>query len=186
MADETPPPKRMGRPPKHPDQGKRPNLSLRVRPELYEEIVKAAAASGRSLSEEMEYRVTEAFYMSQPAKVKEAVDAALWEKSEENVEQFGGRVGYAWHVLQNHFFLEAMADAYDHFGFSDPSQITPEFIDYVFAKMNDAQPRVKKLWQVRILAARAATDPEFKTEFQRLWDADPELRQSILEKLGRK
>lgn len=189
MTDETPQPKRMGRPPKHPDQGKRPNLSLRVPPALYEVIAKAAAESGKSLSEEMEFRVTEAFYMSKPAAVKEAVDAALWEQSEEHVANFGGRIGYAWHLAQNHFFLAAMAEAHEQFGISDTSQITDEFIDFVFAKMAEAQPRVRTIWRARVLAGRALSalrDPEVRDEFQKLWDADPALREAVMDKLGRK
>lgn len=188
MTDETPTPKRMGRPPKHPDQGKRPNLSLRVSPELYDVISKSAAENGRSLSEEMEFRVTEAFYMTKPAAVKEAIDAALWKQSEEDVERFGGRIAYSWHTFQNHFLQQAMAEAGERFGITDHRRLTSEYIDFVFEKMAEAQPRIRKLWQARILGGQmlgALDDPEVRAELQKVWDADPALRQSIMEKLGK-
>ena len=49
-------PKR-GRPRISPKQRKRNNVTLRLRDELKEQLVEQAAANGRSLSEEMEYRV---------------------------------------------------------------------------------------------------------------------------------
>ena len=43
-----------GRPPKHPGEGKRPTLTVRVRPSTHVRLVEAATKNGGSLSEEVE------------------------------------------------------------------------------------------------------------------------------------
>jgi len=49
--------KRRGRPPISPEQRKRNNVTLRLRDELKQKLEKGARATGRSLSEEMEFRL---------------------------------------------------------------------------------------------------------------------------------
>ena len=50
-------PKRMGRPPKSPEKGRRQNYTFRMSDADRDRIVKAAGGSGRSLSEEIEQRL---------------------------------------------------------------------------------------------------------------------------------
>ncbi len=53
--------KRRGRPPISPERRKRNNVTLRVRDDLKRQLKAAAQANGRSLSEEMEFRLEQAF-----------------------------------------------------------------------------------------------------------------------------
>ena len=76
--------KRTGRPPKRPNQGKRPSVSLRVRGALYHQISEAARKNGRSLSEEMEAKVEEAFS-------DDARRIARAKVEEEQTAEFGGK-----------------------------------------------------------------------------------------------
>src|SRR5262245_18358 len=58
MTDQDQPPKRLrGRPPKYAGQGKRQNFSFRITPKQRERLIEAVKQSGRSLSEEIEFRV---------------------------------------------------------------------------------------------------------------------------------
>lgn len=82
------PKKRMGRPPKRPNQGKRPSVSLRVRAALYHQISEAARKNGRSLSEEMEAKVEEAFS-------DDGRRIARAKADEEYVVDFGGKT-FVW------------------------------------------------------------------------------------------
>jgi hypothetical protein len=54
----TPPP---GRPPRHPGERLSKNRTFRVRGGLDEKLQAAAAASGRSVSEEIEFRLDQSF-----------------------------------------------------------------------------------------------------------------------------
>lgn len=52
---------RMGRPPKHEGERLSKNRTFRVRPALDAQLMAAAEKSGRSVSEEIEYRLEESF-----------------------------------------------------------------------------------------------------------------------------
>jgi hypothetical protein len=54
--------KKVGRPPKYPGEGKRITHTMRVRAATREKLMAAAAESGRSMSEEIEYRVEKSFW----------------------------------------------------------------------------------------------------------------------------
>jgi hypothetical protein len=64
-----------GRPPLAPSEKKRRNFTFRSTDELHEALSKASAASGRSLSEEIEWRVGQSFFMQDV--VRMAVSAAI-------------------------------------------------------------------------------------------------------------
>ena len=53
--------KRIGRPRKYASDDKRPTLTFRARGGLYEQLKQSALAAERSLSEEIEYRLTQSF-----------------------------------------------------------------------------------------------------------------------------
>src|SRR5215472_8749222 len=58
MTDQDQPPKRLrGRPPKYAGEGKRQNFSFRITPDMRERLIAAVKQSGRSLSEEVEFRL---------------------------------------------------------------------------------------------------------------------------------
>jgi hypothetical protein len=59
--DQSGKPKRLGRPPKPEEDRKGANLTFRVRKNLRDRIAAAARESGRSISEETEYRVESTF-----------------------------------------------------------------------------------------------------------------------------
>jgi hypothetical protein len=78
MSEHAETPKRIGRPPKYPGEGKRPTLTFRVRGKLHEQLQAAAAASERSISEEIEARLEESFRREElPALITAAVRAAI-------------------------------------------------------------------------------------------------------------
>jgi hypothetical protein len=80
MSDHAEMPKRIGRPPKYPGEGKRPTLTFRVRGKLHEQLQAAAAASERSISEEIEARLEESFRREElPDLIKNAVRDAIAE-----------------------------------------------------------------------------------------------------------
>lgn len=54
-------PRPRGRPPLPPGQAKRAHFTTRLRTELKEKLRAAAEANGRSLSEEIEYRLEQSF-----------------------------------------------------------------------------------------------------------------------------
>lgn len=58
---EEKPRKRMGRPPKAPEKGRRQNYTFRLSDQTRDQLVNGAAESGRSLSEEIEWRIEESF-----------------------------------------------------------------------------------------------------------------------------
>src|SRR5215472_17365539 len=59
MSGQDQPPKRpRGRPPKYAGQGKRQNFSFRITPAVRERLIAAVRESGRSLSEEIEFRLS--------------------------------------------------------------------------------------------------------------------------------
>jgi hypothetical protein len=53
--------KRKGRPPKYAGEGKRQNFSFRIRDKTRERLIATVAETGRSLSEEIEYRIDQSF-----------------------------------------------------------------------------------------------------------------------------
>jgi len=58
MTDQDQPPKRpRGRPPKYAGQGKRQNFSFRITEKMRERLIESVKQSGRSLSEEIEFRL---------------------------------------------------------------------------------------------------------------------------------
>jgi hypothetical protein len=58
MTDQDQPPKRpRGRPPKYAGQGKRQNFSFRITEKMRERLIQSVKESGRSLSEEIEFRL---------------------------------------------------------------------------------------------------------------------------------
>lgn len=59
------PKKRMGRPPKAPEKGRRQNYTFRMSDSTRDQIIDAASKSGRSVSEEIERRVETSFKSSQ-------------------------------------------------------------------------------------------------------------------------
>ena len=67
--------KRIGRPPKPPKNRKSVNFTFRSREGMREQLRAAAAASGRSISEEIEYRLVQSFRDEYIAEV--AAHAAL-------------------------------------------------------------------------------------------------------------
>lgn len=58
---EEKPRKRTGRPPKAPEKGRRQNYTFRMSDETRDKVVESAAISGRSMSEELEWRVEHSF-----------------------------------------------------------------------------------------------------------------------------
>lgn len=97
MVDEASPPRRRGRPKKAPeDVTRRPNFSLRVRQEIYDDLTAKAHASGRSISEEAESRL-EHLFSDAPANalkaaIAEAAEAARNAEFEKIQEEFGGQL----------------------------------------------------------------------------------------------
>ena len=62
MTDQDHPPKRpRGRPPKYAGQGKRQNFSFRITEKMRERLIESVKQSGRSLSEEIEFRLNRDF-----------------------------------------------------------------------------------------------------------------------------
>lgn len=61
MTEEAPPKKRMGRPPKAPEKGRRQNYTFRMSDADRDKVVAAADAAGRSVSEEIERRIEDSF-----------------------------------------------------------------------------------------------------------------------------
>lgn len=59
MSEE--PVRKGGRPPKDPGEGRRPTVTFRCRPSLHRQLQEASAASGRSVSEEIERRLDASF-----------------------------------------------------------------------------------------------------------------------------
>ncbi len=53
--------RRPGRPPKAPEKGQRRNYSFRLHDDVREQLIEAAAAANRTLSEEIEWRVSRSF-----------------------------------------------------------------------------------------------------------------------------
>ena len=75
--------KRIGRPPKPPKNRKSVNFTFRSREEMREQLRVAAAVSGRSISEEIEYRLNQSFQNELILEAaKEAVRAVLQEERE--------------------------------------------------------------------------------------------------------
>lgn len=58
---EEKPRKRMGRPPKAPEKGRRQNYTFRLSDQVRDQLIDAASESGRSMSEEIEWRIEESF-----------------------------------------------------------------------------------------------------------------------------
>lgn len=61
MTEEAHPKKRMGRPPKAPEKGRRQNYTFRMSDADRDKVVAAADAAGRSVSEEIERRIEDSF-----------------------------------------------------------------------------------------------------------------------------
>lgn len=76
-------PRRRGRPAKYPGEGKRTTHTFRVREETRQRLIDAAAESGRSVSEEIEWRVEQSFGNEETiTKLSKTVIDLLKEKSE--------------------------------------------------------------------------------------------------------
>ncbi|KAB1072177.1 hypothetical protein [Methylobacterium planeticum] len=67
------PKKKMGRPPKAPEKGRRQNYTFRMSDADRDRVIEAAAKSGRSMSEEIEWRITASLVNER----RDAVDAAI-------------------------------------------------------------------------------------------------------------
>lgn len=61
MSEDQKAPRRMGRPPKAPEKGRRQNYTFRMSDTDRDLVVEAAAKAGRSISEEIEHRIIESF-----------------------------------------------------------------------------------------------------------------------------
>ena len=74
--------KRIGRPPKPPKNRKSVNFTFRSREEMREQLRSAAAVSGRSISEEIEYRLVQSFRDQYIAEVAAAAAIRMFEERE--------------------------------------------------------------------------------------------------------
>ncbi|MGU3663138.1 Arc family DNA-binding protein [Methylobacterium sp. A49B] len=189
MTDEAPQPKRMGRPPKHPDQGKRPSLSLRVSQALYDQIAAAAAENGRSLSEEMEARVTDAFNQSQPEAVEKAEAAARAALDEEYVEFFGGRNLMMIAFSEGELFKESLAATYAEWNTENPEAITDAFVAALLDKVVAGQRKIINEWYDRVKLGRllqTADLDRFFNDMTALLDTPQgkPLRDALYDKIG--
>lgn len=129
---------KMGRPPRHEGERLSKSRTFRVRPHLDELLMTAAAKAGRSVSEEIEYRLDRSFYEDAlPARMAETMaplveqaaraggDAALrlvfsrpetaaeWEQKRQQIEFEGareGRTGMAFDWLRE--LMDAFANVY--------------------------------------------------------------------------
>ncbi|WP_267359507.1 MULTISPECIES: hypothetical protein [unclassified Methylobacterium] len=105
MTDDEPKRNKGGRPAKYPGEGRRPTLSLRVRGSLYDQLKKAAEASERTISEEMEYRLAISFVTDDTAKsaaaaarqaIDEAQDAYAVQAIHSTLEELQEDLGHPW------------------------------------------------------------------------------------------
>ena len=155
--DETPARKR-GRPPKSPEElVQRPTVALRVSPELHAVITEAAKKNGRSLSQEMEKRLEEAFSTTPGEVTVKAVEAARREADEAMLASFHGKSGYLWGRLSADLYIKELMSAALEAGPENASQLSEEFISIFTAKIKDGQDDIIKTWRVGMLFSRLAT-----------------------------
>lgn len=140
MVDEAPERRKRGRPPKPKDElTRRPTVGLRVRPELYDRIVKAAEENGRSLSEEMEARIERAV----------SID-------EDRLKFFHGNDGYMWAKLSADLYQSALMSTVVELGPDKSANLSEEFIALFSEKIRDGQDQIIKTWKTGMLFARLA------------------------------
>lgn len=84
MSDSVKPQKRMGRPPKAPEKGRRQNYTFRMSEADRDKVAAAAEQSGRSMSEEIEFRVSESFSENWPHRYVQG-------KYDELIDYLGGK-----------------------------------------------------------------------------------------------
>ena len=156
MTDEAPRLKRMGRPPKHPDQGKRPSLSLRVSQSLYDQIAAAADENGRSLSEEMEARVNAVYSQNATEITAKAVAVACQNMDEDRLKFFHGNDGHMWAKLSADLYRNALMSTAVEVGPESTASFSDEFIAAFTAKIRDGQDQIIKTWKNGMLFARMA------------------------------
>lgn len=89
-----------GRPPKYPNEGKRPTLTFRCRPSLQEKLQAAASEADRSVSEEVERRLDKSF---EDADLIAAVGAAVRQETNAGIERLvGGKENFDLLVQLSH------------------------------------------------------------------------------------
>lgn len=156
MVDEPPKPRKRGRPPKPVEEiTRRPTVGLRLRQEIYDQVVDAAKKNGRSLSEEMEVRVTEAFSQTQPEALSKAEAAARAALDEEYVEFFGGRNLMMIAFSEGELFKDALASTYAEWNSNEPDAVTDAFVATLLEKVIAGQQKIINEWYDRVKLGRA-------------------------------
>lgn len=187
MASEDTTPRKRGRPPKPKDElSRRPTVALRVPVELYDTIVAAAAKNGRSLSEEMEARVTEAFRQSQPQAVQDAVHAALYRQSEKNFTDMGGELGYLLLRIRKHITAAIISEARKRFNIEMPKDLSDEFLDYACARFDQVEPTIRYLWRMQVMRYKNedGKGPDVMTMLEKTLGDKPELKRFVIDQLA--
>ncbi|MCJ2023929.1 hypothetical protein [Methylobacterium sp. J-067] len=134
MSEAAKPKKRMGRPPKSPEKGKRQNYTFRMSDADRDMVVKAAEMAGRSISEEIELRVARSFW-------PDPAIARLENQYQMILDHFGGPENAFQCLILSGIFVRAQ-NAVAQRGKSDRGWVAdPELRKAVSDKMVEDIPR---------------------------------------------
>ena len=186
MTDDEQPKRGRGRPRINPPGAVRRNVTVQVSLELYDELVGASEASGVSISREIEGRL--AASLKQNATIKEAVSAALWDEGEKQTVEAGGRLGYSLAASFRRRIGPILTEAYTKFGITKAKDFSEDFINYVFERLTDTIPEIRKEWRGQIfmtMVVASWSDPEGMAAIEKMFAENPSLKQSLIDKFGK-
>ena len=188
MSEAEQPKRGRGRPRINPIEGARRNVTVQVGMDLYDELKSAADEAGLSISREMETRLVQSFNPSEA--IRKAVDEAIFEHDEKLVSASGGKLGFSLNIIHRHFVNEVITEAVEKFSVASAEQITEEFINFVFSRLEDATPRIKNLWKARIMIAKFVlidwNKPDVQAALNKELETNKDFRKQITALLGQK
>ena len=131
--------------------------------------------------------MTEAFRQSQPAAVKEAVSAALWDEGEKQTIEAGGRLGYSLAASFRRRIGPILTEAYSKFGITQAKDFSEDFVNHVFEQLVAVLPEIRKEWRGQIfmtMVVASWSDPEGIAAIEKTFAENPGLKQSLIDKFG--
>jgi len=164
-------PKRRGRPPKYAGEGKRQNFSFRIRDAIRERLVAVVEKTGRSLSEEIEWRIEHSFewedQLGEFRAWRAKHTATMQEMEAVNARAVLHRLG--WQKLptaRGYVWAEPGVSPFPASGFVDPDAPAPE----IFQPLQDAPAELAAAVDIETVIERAVIRALEKTGLAKVQD----------------
>lgn len=183
MVDDPPKPRKRGRPPKPVEEiVRRPTVGLRLRQELYDQVVEAAQKNGRSLSEEMEARVELAFSTTAADMAAAAAETARRQEDDAYLKEFHGLDGMLWGKASADLYRRELTKLVLETGWTSGQDMPEGFADKLLERTRAGLSFVVEEWHNSMLMSQMLSklkDVDIGPLVDRMLELNPELQRKL-------